>query len=104
MPFRRLESATSGEAMKASICRTASTCVDSALPKACDDATSTSFCTPLVTSCKANSGNEITQAACESVAKALTTAGRDQFTSCVTEGTAGFCTADSSWCIDAIKW
>ena len=70
----------------------------------CEDATATTFCQPLVDSCKANDGEEITLESCVAMAKILTAAGRDEFTSCITEGMAGYCTYGSSWCLDAMRY
>lgn len=70
----------------------------------CDDPTAATFCQPLVDSCKTNDGEEITLESCVAMARTLTAAGRDQFTSCVTEGMAGYCTYGSSWCLDAMRY
>jgi hypothetical protein len=70
----------------------------------CDDATATTFCQPLVDSCKVNDGEEITMESCVAMAKILTASGRDEFTSCITEGMAGYCTYGSSWCLDAMRY
>jgi hypothetical protein len=80
-------------------------CVQTALANACDDPTATTFCSPIVESCTADgggtSGIDLTE--CTDLAKGLSTAGRAAFTSCVTEGTAGYCKADPSTCIDTIE-
>jgi hypothetical protein len=70
----------------------------------CDDPTAAAFCQPLVDSCNVNDGEEITQESCVAMAKILTASGRDEFTSCITEGMAGYCTYGSSWCLDAMRY
>lgn len=79
-------------------------CADAALAKACDDPTAKSYCTPIATACSgSDSGDHVTQAGCEALAKGLSEEGRTTFLSCVTEGTPGYCTADSSYCLGAMK-
>lgn len=80
-------------------------CVDKALPKVCDDSTAKDFCTPLVQGCQVDGGDAattpLTQAACEAIAKALTTEGRTAFTVCVSDEGLGCDLAGD--CVDQIK-
>lgn len=80
-------------------------CATAALAKACDDPTAKTFCTPIASSCGKNDGGaaDIDQSKCEALAKGLSTEGRASFLSCVDEGTPGYCTPDSSYCLDAMK-
>jgi hypothetical protein len=79
-------------------------CVEKAVAKACPDTTATSTCTPLVAGCPADDGGAdggivFNQATCEQVVRSLNQSGRDTFTSCITEGISGHCTADPSFCV-----
>lgn len=82
-------------------------CTDPALAQACDDPTATTFCEPLVTACDGvtppdgGSTTPFTKSTCEKLAKALTSAGRETFTSCVMEGTG--CSSDPGKCVDALE-
>ena len=97
--------------LKLPTCEGASTeiasCVQGALGRACDDPSTTSFCTPFVMSCGGDGGDGGPQSLdlgeCKDVATGLNSAGRAAFTSCVTEGTAGYCIASPTSCIDAIE-
>ena len=72
-----------------------STCSNAALAKACADPTATTFCTPMVSGCKAsNPADTITQASCETLAKGLTSSGRANLQSCFeTDSDCGGCLA-----------
>jgi hypothetical protein len=103
----------------ANACETSlKTCVEQALPKACDDATAKTFCEGLVAKCSGDAGNgggddagdagdagastgTLTQQKCESFVKALNAKGRENFTSCMTEGDV--CVGDADYCIDLFK-
>lgn len=79
-------------------------CADAALAKACDDPSAKAYCTPIASACGgSDAGEPVTQASCEGLAKGLSAEGRSTFLSCVTEGTPGYCTADSSYCVGAMK-
>ncbi len=80
-------------------------CTTAALAKACDDATAKTFCAPIASACGKNDGGaaDIDSSTCEALAKGLSTEGRGSFLSCVDEGTPGYCTPDSSYCLDAMK-
>ena len=82
-------------------------CVEQALAKTCADPTATTFCTPLVTLCAGNAGDgglaPLTQAACETLATGLSTAGRTLLTTCLTAGTAN-CVADPADCIKTLAF
>jgi hypothetical protein len=75
------------------------TCIRDAITRACDDATATAFCAPLVADCANGAGQKITQADCEKLVKSLSAAGRAQVTTCVTEGVANNCGTDSLLCV-----
>jgi len=79
-------------------------CVQLALAKTCDDPSATTFCTPMAESCGADGGTtglELT--ACVGVAKGLNATGRAAFTTCVTEGTAGYCATAPSVCVGSVE-
>lgn len=84
-------------------------CVQKALGKACADPTAKTFCDPLVVSCGGADGgadagaSRLPQSECEDIATGLNATGRAALTSCITEGTVGYCTASPSFCIDAIQ-
>jgi hypothetical protein len=80
-------------------------CVQGALAKACADPSAATYCDPLATSCNADSGSTpvLDKGECTDLATGLNQAGRDAFTSCVTEGTAGYCKSDAYVCIDLIQ-
>ena len=82
-------------------------CVQNALAKACPDSTAVGFCSPIVESCKGDGGDAgvapLDIGECTDMATGLNSAGRAAFTSCVTEGTAGYCKASPSSCIDLIQ-
>jgi hypothetical protein len=90
-------------------------CVAEGLAKACDDATAKTYCTSLVAQCKGDAGEDdagddagsstqtpFTQQACEALVKALSAKGRENFTSCVTEGGTA-CIGRPGDCLDEFK-
>lgn len=96
-------------------------CVDAALGKACADPSAEAFCAPLVAACQGDAGADagsdagtdagsdagppptFSQSGCETLVRGLTATGRRQFTSCVTEGTAGYCSSNAPYCIEFLK-
>jgi hypothetical protein len=93
-------------------------CIGKSLAKACPDSTASSFCTPLVGTCTPDGGPDggdagdagadsgvpvFNQSSCEALAKGLSGDGRAAFTTCITEGVAGNCTADPGYCVDSFK-
>lgn len=80
-------------------------CTDAALAKACDDPSAKTFCTPVASECAKNdAGAEgLTQSSCEGLAKGLSEQGRTDFLSCIDEGSPGYCTYASAFCVDAFK-
>jgi hypothetical protein len=94
-------------------------CLDPALAKACTDATATTLCAQLVTGCNGDAGSDagatdagdagttaatFNQASCEALVNGLSATGRTAFTSCITEGTPGNCTADPTFCLGLLKY
>lgn len=81
-------------------------CVSNALARACVDATSKGYCTPLVMSCDPNAGgpgSNIDESGCESLASAFSAAGRSMFDACLQAKTdAGTCAAEVGGCADAM--
>lgn len=82
-------------------------CIDLASGRACKDAPTTAYCTPLVTGCDPNAGqagSNIDQAGCELIANALTQAGRGELSQCI-QGkiTAGTCAAEVGACANQIR-
>lgn len=79
-------------------------CVKLALAKTCDDASATAFCAPMAESCGADGGTVgLEQAECVGVAKGLNATGRAAFTTCVTEGTPGYCRTAPSLCVGSVE-
>jgi hypothetical protein len=80
-------------------------CVQLALAASCQDTTATDFCTPVVESCKPTDGGtsplDITE--CVDLVTGLNSTGRASFTTCVTEGTPGYCGPTPSACIDSLE-
>ncbi|HSO38718.1 MAG TPA: hypothetical protein VLT33_39585 [Labilithrix sp.] len=81
-----------------------SNCVQIALGKACADNTATDFCTPISESCGADAGKAaLDLQVCTDVATGLNSSGRAAFTTCITEGTAGYCKLDPTSCVELIE-
>jgi hypothetical protein len=85
-------------------------CFQSALGRACPDSTATTECTPLVAACDADGGtvgdggtSVIAQTECVDLVTGLNATGRTTFTTCVTEGTVGYCSSSASLCIGAMQ-
>jgi hypothetical protein len=82
--YKKGLSADIRKCLTSAICMNDTTqCADKALAKACADPTAATFCTPMVTGCKAsNPADTITQASCEALAKGLTATGRNTLKDC----------------------
>jgi len=76
-------------------------CVDTAARAACADPTAVTYCATLYCSTSTNPGT-LQKDDCEAVAKLLSTTGRTNFTTCITEA-GGACSATAELCLDAIQ-
>ena len=84
-----------------------SNCVQIALGKACADPSAGTYCTPIVEGCLGDAGDAGTSALdlglCTDLATGLNSKGRGAFTTCVTEGTGGYCKPDPTSCIELLE-
>ncbi len=82
-------------------------CVDQGIGNACSQATSAGYCKPLVTACDpaaGGAGSNIDEAGCERFAHALSTGGRDAFTTCLqSKIEAGTCPVEVITCANQIR-
>lgn len=76
-------------------------CVDDAARAACADPTAATFCAPLYCSTSTAPGT-LQKDDCEAVVKLLSTAGRTNFTNCITEA-GGACDPNAELCITTIQ-
>lgn len=76
-------------------------CVDNAARAACADPSAVTYCATLYCATSTAVGT-LQKDDCEAVAKLLSTTGRTNFTSCITEA-GGPCAANADLCIDTIQ-